>query len=352
MAYANDAMNGLDLANQIMDPTRREALAGRLAEDTRRLAAAVVVSADGGARRAPAGSTVRQDVPIPVPPDLKPHVLRDYDLGEIFRYINPVMLYTRHLGFKNFQQALDKRDPKAMELRAVVAAVEEVMLARDDIRADAAYRFFPAQSDGNRVLIYGPDRETVLDTFTFGRQSDPPGLSITDFVAKRSSGRMDYVCFFATTVGPGVRALADEWKDKGDYLRSHILQVLALESAEAFAELLHLKIRQMWSIGDPPGLTMKELFQARYHGRRFSFGYPACPRLEDQEQLFRLLEAGKSIGVVLTEGFMMEPEGSVTAMVFHHPEATYFALSPSDIERLERELEAGQRESSPTSGTA
>jgi len=262
------------------------------------------------------------------------------------------MLYTRHLGFKNFQQALDKRDPKATELRAAVAAVEEVMLARDVIMADATYRFFPAQSDGNRVLIYGPDRETILETFTFGRQSDPSGLSLTDFVAKRSPGRMDYVCFFATTVGPGVRALADEWKDRGDYLRSHILQALALESAEAFAELLHLKIRQMWGIGDPPGLTMKDLFQAHYHGRRFSFGYPACPRLEDQEQLFRLLEAEKNIGVVLTEGFMMEPEGSVTAMVFHHPEATYFALSPSDIERLERELEASQGESSPTSGTA
>ncbi len=163
---------------------------------------------------------------------------------------------------------------------------------------------------------------------------------------------MDYVCFFATTVGPGVRALADEWKNKGDYLRSHILQALALESAEAFAELLHLRIRQMWGIGDSPGLTMKELFQSHYRGRRFSFGYPACPRLEDQEQLFRLLEVEKTVGIALTEGFMMEPEGSVTAMVLHHPEATYFALSPSDIERLERELATGRQESSSSSGTA
>ncbi|MGD0076012.1 MAG: vitamin B12 dependent-methionine synthase activation domain-containing protein, partial [Candidatus Binataceae bacterium] len=338
VAYANDAMSGLDLANQIMDPTRREALAGQLAEETRRLLAAIAAPADGAEPGEPHAKKVRQDLPIPVPPDLKLHPLRDYDLEEIFRYINPVMLYTRHLGFKNFQNALDKREPKALELRAAVTAVEELMMARTDIKAHAVYCFFPAQSDGNRLLIYGSDRETVLETFTFGRQSDAPCLCLTDFVAQRSSGRMDYVCLFATTVGPGVRALANQWNAKGEYLRSHILQALALEGAEALAELLHLKIRTMWGIADPPGLTMKDLFQSRYQGRRFSFGYPACPRLEDQAQLFRLLDVEKNIGVALTEGFMMEPEGSVSAMVLHHPEATYFALSPSDIERLEREL--------------
>jgi 5-methyltetrahydrofolate--homocysteine methyltransferase len=105
--------------------------------------------------------------------------------------------------------------------------------------------------------------------------------------------------------------------------------------------LLHVKIRQMWGIGDPPGLSLKDLVQAHYHGKRFSFGYPACPRLEDQEQLFRLLEVEKNaIGVQLTEGFMMDPESAVSAVVFHHPEAKYFSLSAADIERLEREFEA------------
>ena len=150
---------------------------------------------------------------------------------------------------------------------------------------------------------------------------------------------------FVTTIGTGVRALAEDWKNKGDYLRSHILQVLALEGAEAFAELLHVKIRQMWGIGDPPGLSLKDLVQAHYHGKRFSFGYPACPRLEDQEQLFRLLEVDKNaIGVQLTDGFMMDPESAVSAVVFHHPEAKYFSLSPADIERLEREFEAARRQ--------
>ncbi|HTY54345.1 MAG TPA: vitamin B12 dependent-methionine synthase activation domain-containing protein, partial [Candidatus Binataceae bacterium] len=201
-------------------------------------------------------------------------------------------------------------------------------------------------------LIYGDDHKTVRESFVFGRQSDAPCLCLADFVAKRSSGRKDYVCFFATTVGPGVRALANQWNAQGEYLRSHVLQVLALEGAEAFAELLHLKIRQMWSIGDPPGLTMKDLFQSHYRGRRFSFGYPACPRLEDQAQLFRLLDIENNIGVALTEGFMMEPEGSVSAMVLHHPEATYFALSQADIERLERELASGQESASGETGAS
>jgi 5-methyltetrahydrofolate--homocysteine methyltransferase len=95
----------------------------------------------------------------------------------------------------------------------------------------------------------------------------------------------------------------------------------------------------MWGFADPPGASMMDLFKAKYRSVRVSFGYPACPRLEDQEQLFRLLDVSKHIGVHLTEGFMMEPEGSVSALVFHHPEAKYFNLSPEDIERLEREVE-------------
>jgi 5-methyltetrahydrofolate--homocysteine methyltransferase len=143
-----------------------------------------------------------------------------------------------------------------------------------------------------------------------------------------------------TTIADGVRALAEEWKDQGEYLRSHILQVIALESAEAFTELLHQKMRQMWGIGDPAGLTMKDLFQAHYHGKRYSFGYPACPRLEDQAQLFRLLEIEQTgLGLHLTEGYMMDPESSVSAMIMHNPEAKYFALSAADIEELEQELD-------------
>jgi 5-methyltetrahydrofolate--homocysteine methyltransferase len=345
VAYANDAMTGLDLANQIMDYERRESLKHVLADQSKKMLESAPKVVDAPLDTVARTSSVRRDVEIPKPPDLRMHVLRDYDLGEIFDYINPKTLYTKHLGFQNFVEALDKGDPKARELHDRVEEVAQEILTRKNITANAIYKFFPVQSDGDRtLLLYAPDGKTVLDSFTFGRQSDAPYLCLSDYVAPRASGRMDYIALFVTTIGNGVRALAEEWKNRGDYLRSHILQVLALEGAEAFAELLHLKIRQMWGIGDPPGLTLKDLVQARYRSKRFSFGYPACPRLEDQEQLFRLLEIDKNgIGLKLTEGFMMDPESAVSAMVFHHEEAKYFSLSAADIERLDREFETAAR---------
>ena len=228
---------------------------------------------------------------VPLPPDLRLHVIDDYDLDAIFRYINPSMLYTRHLGFKGkIDEAIAAGNAKATELREQVAAVEAVMLARDDITAKAVFRFFPAHGDGETLRLYGSDGRTMLDPFRFGRQSAEPHLCLSDFVLPADAGRTDYVCLFTTTVGPGVRTLAEQWKDRGDYLKSHILQVLALEGAEAFAELLHQKIREMWGFPDPAGTSMPDLFKAKYRGLRVSFGYPACPRLEDQEQLFRLLD--------------------------------------------------------------
>ncbi len=345
VAYAKDAMTGLDLANQLMDAHKRHVMGLKLVDETKQLQAAgpKKYQADGAAVVPARRSNIAPVDVVPTPPDLRSHVIRDYDLDTIFRYINPAMLYTRHLGFKGkFEEAVAAGNTKAKELREQVAAVEAIMLAREDITAKAVYRFLPAHADGDRLLISTGDGRTVLDSFHFGRQAAEPHLCLADFVLPVDAGRPDYVCLFTTTVGPGVRKLAEQWKDQGEYLKSHILQVLALEGAEAFAEVLHQKIREMWGFADPAGTTMMDLFKAKYRSIRVSFGYPACPRLEDQEQLFRLLDVSKHIGVHLTEGYMMEPEGSVSALVLHHPGAKYFNLSPEDIERLEREIEKAQ----------
>ncbi len=340
VAYANDAMAGLELANQIMDYERRETLREHLELESRKMIAAAPRPVNGSAPRPGARSSVARDIDIPLPPDLKTHVLRDYDLGEIFTYINPVMLYTKHLGLRDAERALAARDEKALELKAAIEEVQETMLAGADIKANAIFRFFRAQSDGDRTVMFlSPDGKSELGAFRFGRQSGAPYLCLADYVAPADSGRADYLCLSIVTIGRGVRALADQWKADGNYLRSLILQVLANEGAEAFAELLHRKIRQMWGIGDPPGLIKKDLFQSHYRGKRYSFGYPACPRMEDQALLFKLLEVESSnLGVSLTEGFMMDPESSTSAIVFHHPECKYFNLSAADSERLEAEF--------------
>jgi 5-methyltetrahydrofolate--homocysteine methyltransferase len=106
-------------------------------------------------------------------------------------------------------------------------------------------------------------------------------------------------------------------------VRSHALQAIALEMAEGYAEKLHRDLRTWWGFPDAPEMTMRDRFQTKYRGIRVSFGYPACPELEDQAKLFALLQP-EGIGVQLTDGFMMDPEASVSALVFHHPEADYF----------------------------
>ena len=138
------------------------------------------------------------------------------------------------------------------------------------------------------------------------------------------SGEIDSVALFVVTMGKGVRALSTQLKEGGEYLRSHLLQAIAIEGAEGFAEWVHKKIRNDWGIPDPPEMTIQDVLKNRYRGIRVSFGYPACPNLADQRKLFRLLDATAKIGVELTDGDMMDPEASVSALVFHHPEAKYF----------------------------
>ena len=123
-----------------------------------------------------------------------------------------------------------------------------------------------------------------------------------------------------------IREKAEALKNSGDYLRSHVLQALALETAEAYAELLHTQLRSLWGFPDPIDESMLDRFKANYRGKRYSFGYPACPRLEDQQQLFALLRP-EEIGVQLTDGCMMDPEATVSAVVFHHPQAGYFSVA-------------------------
>ncbi|MEE2700632.1 MAG: methionine synthase [Chloroflexota bacterium] len=339
VAYARDAMSGLELANLIHDEQERKEMAARFAEET------LALQKDDEAKQSSRSDLSSTKLTVanihtveqpPTPPDLRLHVIRNHDLSEIFEYINPVMLYTRHLGYRGrFLEAIANGDTRAIELRDKVTAVEEIMLARSDITANAVYAFFRAASEGDDVVLLAPNGNQILERFRFGRQSSGDGLCLSDYLQPMSSGKVDYIGAFVTTVGGPIRELAEQWKQDGDYLALHILQTLALEGAEAFAEVLHQRMRAKWGFPDPTTLSKEDIFRTNYQGRRYSFGYPACPNLEDQEILWRLLEPKASINVDLTDGYMMDPEGSVSALVFHHPQAKYFNLSQEDIASLE-----------------
>ncbi|MET3504477.1 methionine synthase [Halalkalibacter oceani] len=326
--YAKDAMNGLEIANRLANPDERTRLAEELAEARAKKDAVRKERTRGepdDPAKAPVRSEVKTDGPIFTPTDLDTHILRDYKLSHLEPYINMQMLLGRHLGLQGkVSRLLAEKDERAVQLKEKVDQFLQRAKAEQIISAHGMYRFFPAQADGNDVLIYDPeDTSTVLERFSFPRQRQKPYLCLADFLRPVESGEMDYVGFLAVTAGHGVRELAEKAKEEGDYLESHLMQAAALEIAEGFAERLHQQMRDRWGFPDSADMTMEERFSAKYQGVRVSFGYPACPNLEDQEKLFALLKPEK-IGVQLTEGFMMEPEASVTAMVFSHPEGRYF----------------------------
>ena len=331
--YAKDAMTGLSLANDYFGPRREALLAkNREIQDYLRVETAEAAPAAAAAEPAPR-AVISHAAPPPAPPDLKLHALADFDVAEIFGYVNPVMLYGKHLGLRgNLEQLLRDKNPKAVELTRRVAALQDEILEKKLISARAVYKFFAADSDGDRLSLYAsPTAQDALAHFDFPRQPSGERLCLADFARPAADGR-DYVALFVVTCGSGIRELSDRYRDAGEYLRSHALQAIAIESAEGFAELLHSRLRRMWGIGDPAAMTVKEKFQARYRGLRVSFGYPACPNLEDQVKLFSLLDPEKNCGVTLTEGFMMEPEASVSALVFHHPQARYFSVGEAAAE--------------------
>jgi 5-methyltetrahydrofolate--homocysteine methyltransferase len=324
--YAKDAMEGLDFANRLVDPDERDRLlveleAVRQEMEGRAMTEVKPVTVEEG----PKVSPIRRDAPVFTPPDLERHILRDVPLSQVRPYLNLQMLLGKHLGLPgNVEKRIAEGDEKALELLALIDELVEQCSRDGLLKLHGVYQFFPAQAEGDAVYIYAPDDPSrVLERFVFPRQSKPPYLCLADFLRPVAGGVMDYVAFFSVTAGRGIRELAERWKEAGDYLRSHAVQALALELAEAFAERLHQVIRDRWGFPDTPEMTMRERFIARYQGIRVSFGYPACPSLEDQEKLFRLIRP-EDIGVELTDGFMMDPEASVSAMVFAHPEARYF----------------------------
>ncbi|MBV9302287.1 MAG: methionine synthase [Acidobacteriaceae bacterium] len=321
--YAKDAMTGLRLMNEIMDPELREqVLSKHIFREAPSEGAREQAAVPSGEARSP---KVHTDVPIPGAPYLDRKVRSLPNLAEIWSYINPFMLYGRHLGFKgNFEKLLAERDPKALELFHNVEEVKRE--AATFMKARAVWQFFEIERQGNALHLFSPGGTAPIETFYFGRQAKSDGLCLSDYALDPQDGLRDHMALFVVTAGEGIIERSEEAKANGEYFKAHALQALGIETAEACAEWLHRRIREDWGFPDSPTMTMHERFTSRYRGKRYSFGYPACPNLEDQAKLWRLLHP-EDIGVQLTEGFMMEPEASVSALVFHHPDCVYFSAA-------------------------
>ncbi len=331
--YARDAMEGLELAGRLLDPAERERLAREAADAPK---APADEATAGTAAPAPPAAAPGRSVPpapdVPAVPGTDPEAI-EIPLEGALALVNEQALYGRHLGLRGPVRRLEQEgDEKLARLRDTVRAVLDKARERGWLAPRGVFRFLHAASEGNDLLLAErPVRspaDPVLARLSFPRQPEGERLSVADWVEPVGE-RSDGIALLVVTVGPGWQEGAFELREAGELLASHALSALALELAEASAEWLHREIRRRWGFPDPPDLSAADLLRGRYRGIRVSFGYPACPDLAGQRVLFDLLRPDETIGVRLTDDLMMEPEASVSALVFHHPAARYFSV-PTD----------------------
>lgn len=265
---------------------------------------------------------------LPSPPFVGSRTRTDFDTAEIFKYLNELTLFSTQWQFR---KGGVKRDDYEKQIRDTARPALERLKAfcveKKILQPAVTYGFFPAAADGNTLTIYQDDRTTPRTSFAFPRQDHGEHLCLADFVEPLKDGKaVDHVAFMAVTMGREVTKVALEWYEAGKYQDYLYLHGLGVESAEALAEYMHKQLRAEWGIGKDDASQVQKLFKGHYRGLRYSFGYPACPNLEDQAQLFELIDPTR-IGLALSEQFQLEPEQSTTAIVFHHPAAKYFNVT-------------------------
>ncbi|MGD9680430.1 MAG: vitamin B12 dependent-methionine synthase activation domain-containing protein, partial [Candidatus Obscuribacterales bacterium] len=271
-------------------------------------------------------SDVARSVDIPSPPFWGSKVVEDIDLAEALEYLNMNVLIRGQWRVR--QGDMDESEYRRLLEDKIYPVFEK--LKRDCIEnrlliPKAVYGYFPCYSSGNDLIVLDPDSGNERVRFAFPRQDHGRRLCISDFFAERDEANPDMLALQIVTVGEQATEHSTGLFDADKYSDYLFFHGLAVESAEATAELLHKRIRNELGIhGDDAG-ELNKLFQQGYRGTRYSFGYPACPNLEDQQNLFELLSPER-IGVTLTEEFQLVPEQSTSAIIVHHPEAKYFNI--------------------------
>jgi len=271
-------------------------------------------------------SDVSAEVPIPEAPFYGSRVVEDVSLDEVFAFVNETALFK---GQWQFKQGRKPADEYQMLVREMVRPVYEELKERSKreqlLVPRVVYGYFPCRSEGNDLVIYHDDKTTERTRFTFPRQPGGKRLCLADFFRSMDSGKIDIVAFHLVTMGRRASQYAQELFKSDNYADYLYFHGLSVESAEALAEFWHKRIREELGIAGNDAKELTKLFHQNYQGSRYSFGYPACPSLEDQAKLFELLDPAR-IDVELTEEFQLDPEQSTSAIIVHHPEAKYFSI--------------------------
>jgi 5-methyltetrahydrofolate--homocysteine methyltransferase len=328
--YANDAFDGLHVMDDLAtrNGTRQKRLTeGRTRKEFAQAASASAAYGGGGSTSTERSTAIGRAPNIPKPPFYGVKTKKDWDQREVFKYINETALFKNQWQLKT-ASAEDYARLVKEKYRGVLAELEDECIREKWFEPKVAYGYFPCQADGNSVIIYAGDGASgkELQRFTFPRQREGRKLSIADYFLPRSEGKLDVIGLSLVTIGDRASELTKKLFDDGDYTRYLYLHGLSVETAEALAELNHKKMREDLGIAGEDAPRISDLFHQKYRGSRYSFGYPACPNLDDQVQLFALLDPVKNIGVRLTETYQLEPEQSTSAIVVHHPDAKYFVV--------------------------
>ncbi|HEX5704516.1 MAG TPA: methionine synthase [Pyrinomonadaceae bacterium] len=271
-------------------------------------------------------SHVAADVPIPDPPFLGSRVVDDIPLKDVFTYVNETALFKGQWQFKQGKKSAEEYQAIVAEhVRPVYEELKQRSEQHGLLIPKVVYGYFRCQSSGNDLIIYQDDGRTERTRFTFPRQPAGKHLCLADYFASVDSGRTDVAAFHLVTMGRRASEYSQELFKSDNYAEYLYFHGLSVEGAEALAELWHKQIREQLGIAGKDAQNLNELFRQGYQGSRFSFGYPACPNLEDQTKLFDLLDPSR-INVELTEEFQLDPEQSTSAIIIHHPEARYFSI--------------------------
>ncbi|MCE9590509.1 MAG: methionine synthase [Planctomycetes bacterium] len=337
--YGRDAFEGLRLMD-LLKSNREEELNREIDERLgKRAAAEAKIEAKAAAAcpscgtshtvtAAPARSEVRRDVPVPAAPFLGSRVVDSLRLDDIYPFVNRVALYRGQWQYKKGRMTDEEFDRQlADEVNPIFDRLAKQCKEEKILNPKVVYGYFPCNSDPDRpedLVIYDSvDQDREVERFTFPRQSSRARLCISDFFRPASDGVRDVVGMSCVTMGEVASTRSRALFEANNYTEYLYLHGFSVECAEALAELWHKRMRQELGIAGEDSPSIRDLFTQGYRGSRYSFGYPACPEMSDQDKLFRLLKPER-IGCVLTENWQIDPEQSTSAIVVHHPEARYF----------------------------